>query len=158
MRHVQSHMSDLVIAEIKQDDSVLLLDQLYAEFNAQYERRRFRPALVMGIGQHLAAQFHFADFLECRRRLRPQDRIGVITNHAKDHGPIGPAQPAHNRPRSRRRLFESEPAPPYAGEIRDRCGTSLSAGASRGCGHRLPEGGHRHRGRQRHDQEETPPQ
>jgi hypothetical protein len=71
-----------MVRKVQQSDLVLLLYDLNAELNVQCEWGRFRPTLVVGIGNDNAALFQFAILLHDLCGVRPQDRIGEIADHA----------------------------------------------------------------------------
>src|SRR5712672_4133656 len=149
---VQAHLAHFIIIATEQDrDPVRLLHQLYRT-QLVNERHRRGPTLVRRIWKSNAGEGYFAESLYHRGRPGLQDRTFVITDQlvvvadtnlagrqsgrtALSLGPL--LRPARQvRYRARARCGRLEPRKggmsPYAGKVRNRCGSVRFAGGRPG--------------------------
>src|SRR5277367_4968468 len=146
MRFVQAHLTDLMIVAIKYGDLVRRLQQLRWALRKN-ERHPGGPTLVARVRIADALQPEFGVLLHDLRRLRLQDRIGVVAHQLEDvAGAVRPALPVdQRRAPGRQRLEPGNRMVPDAREIRDGCAALLAA---MGC--RPNRGRYRLRGGGRH--------
>ena len=127
MRLVHAHMADLMIVGIKDGDLVRLLHQLRWAIRKN-ERHAFGPTLVARVRIAYAVQPEFSVLFHDLRRLRLQDRIGVIAVKLEDvAGAVRAARPVDQRRGTGWQRFEpGKRMQPDAREIRDGFGAFAS--------------------------------